>query len=289
MNPAATYEEYGSLKRGLETLVPTRIGELTPSTLLREVAPAGMARAALFHALVRFGGGQPPELVGSMTTAGDAVDWLRVQWQGPLPDDLVEATRDLHQPSRIQLRPVMPADYDVIYLASVHPERGFRWRFKGETPSPDDVIGSLWRGVHAQFIVAGADDERPIGLVVCYQASPENGTAYIGFQRLAWDRPAGGETFEGMVHFIEFLFRNRPFRKLYAEVPGYNATGVWGGTPTIFKQEGCLAANEFHHQKWWDLQILTLDRVRWARWLEPWRTWAGLPMGVPPPELWPLS
>ncbi len=277
-----TLEDLQSLEQGLALLVPTVIVGLTPETPIRAIAPAGLGRAAVFHALLRFGGGQPPELISSIDTVGEAIDWLRVHWRGALPEDLVSATTALQLPSRVKLRAVVPSDYDAIYLASVDPARGFRWRFKGETPSPEDVIGSMWRGIQAQFIVTAVDAEVPIGLVVCYQASLANGTAYIGFQRLLWDRGASGETFEGMLHFVEFLFRTWPLRKLYAEVPGYNMDGVWGGKPTIFTEEGRLHDNEFHSNKLWDLSILTLDRDSWSRWVGPWRNWFGLEQATPP-------
>ncbi len=85
--------------------------------------------------------------------------------------------------------------------------------------------------------------------------------------------------------FVGFLFRSWPLRKLYVEVPGYNACGVWGGNPTIFTEEGRLRENEFQLNQWWDLVLLTLDRSSGSNWLDPWRTWTGFPKAGDAPAL----
>lgn len=269
--------DFDALHHALGALMPPSFPEVSPGTRVESVAGRGMARTAFRHSMRRLGQMTPDEIAASIETFGEAAEWLRVRWDGALPDDLVAATAGLRKPDGVVLRPVGSQDYEAIYLASVDPAAGFRWRFKGETPSPDDILGTLWNGVHAQFIVCRRGSDTPVGLVVAYQAALSNGTVYVAFQSLDRSAPgAGGATFEGMVAFIDFLFRSWPLRKLYAEVPGYNAVGVWGGDQGLFREEGRLRECEYQAGAWWDTVIGTLDRGTWDRFIEPWRTWFGL-------------
>ena len=244
------------------------------STSLRDLAHGGLCRANLFHSLVRFGRGAPEQLVRSVKTVGEACEWIDIRWDGAVPADLAAATSDLVYGPRIGLRPVLDSDLQAIYVAATHPESSFRWRFKGQTPSPEEVLQTTWRGVHAQYVIHRHGSLDPIGLVIAYQASPGNGTVYVAFQRLA-PQPAIGEMFEGMFFFFEHLFRTWGFRKLYVEVPGYNLPTVYGGDQTLFTEEGRLVRHERFDDQWWDLEIGALWRERWDEFAAQWRTWYG--------------
>ena len=122
----------------------------------------------------------------------------------------------------VTLRPVRPADYDLIRAAELSDDLGVRWRHAGSTPSPEAFAHSLWAGVLAQFLVVGSADQRMLGLVSAYDPDLRSGTCSVGFARFV----AGGEASPGLVEGVlllaDHLFSHWPFRKLYGETTEFN-------------------------------------------------------------------
>ena len=75
----------------------------------------------------------------------------------------------------VRLRAVRQGDYPFLVELQTAPENLLRWRYRGITLSPEQIIQSLWQGVLAQFLILRIESDEPIGLVVCY--SPEFDTA----------------------------------------------------------------------------------------------------------------
>jgi hypothetical protein len=92
-------------------------------------------------------------------------------------------------------------------------------------------------------------DERSHGLVCAYNAHLDNKFAYIAFIRTAPSRGAG-EMMGGVMLLIEHLFSNWDFRKLYAEVPEFNAAGMFSTSSRAVRVEGRLVGHMFHAGKW---------------------------------------
>ena len=53
--------------------------------------------------------------------------------------------------SRVYLRPVTEADYGFLFALSTDEATGYRWRFRGETPSPEGFTHAIWHNTIAQF------------------------------------------------------------------------------------------------------------------------------------------
>src|SRR5262249_49646307 len=68
----------------------------------------------------------------------------------------------------IRLRAVNQGDYAYLVDLQTVPENMIRWRFRGTTPSPEQIVQSLWQGVLAQFLILRVGTDEPVGLVVCY-------------------------------------------------------------------------------------------------------------------------
>ena len=63
-----------------------------------------------------------------------------------------------------------------------------------------------------------------------------------------------------------------PFRKLYAEVAGFNYAQFASAVPLIFTEEGRLTDHDFYQGRYWDKHVLALSRDRWQgvrSWLMP--------------------
>jgi RimJ/RimL family protein N-acetyltransferase len=164
----------------------------------------------------------------------------------------------------IRLRPIMEADYPQMYASALDPRWSFRWRYRGATPSMQEFVAQVSQGILSQFMVERLSDRRAIGLVSCYNARTDLGWAYLAFTRVSTPTAAGGaEMMEGGFLFITFLFRNWSFRKLYAEVPGWNWDQFASGAGAFFTVEGVLTDHEYFDGRFWDQRIVALDRGRW--------------------------
>lgn len=263
----------------LHEVVPDLGPTSQPNTTIRDVAPDGLRRAVLLTAIQKVGLDLPEELARQIETLGEAYEWCARKWDDrPFPSDFLSAAFSAATAnSRVRLRLIRPADLPILYEAALDPDQGFRWRNRGATPNGHDFERQLYNGTLAQFIVEECNDSakpRSIGLVAAYRARFDNGTAWLAFQKLIPDS-AHGKMFEGMFLFVEYVFRTWNFRKLYAEIPGYNLASVTDVLSTFLVVEGTLADHEYHDGKWWDLVIAVVDHHTWEKQASKWRAHLG--------------
>lgn len=170
---------------------------------------------------------------------------------------------DLLAGRRIALRPVTPDDYQWLYLGEVSGELGSHWRIRGGTPSPEDYVQLVWQGVLAQFLVVRHDEpERPLGLVVAYDAHHSNGYASVAVVR--FDREPGDlSVLEATILFFDYLFTSFAFRKLYLETPAYRVDQFGSAVGDLIIEEGRLVDHSFHDGRYWDEHLLAVHREVW--------------------------
>ncbi len=153
----------------------------------------------------------------------------------------------------------------MLYNAASDPDQGFRWRNRGATPSPSAFQNQLFANTLVQFIVESRGDGLPLGLVAAYQENFVNATAYFALQRL---RPTqdgnAGEMIGALYLFLDYLFTTWPFRRLYAEVPGYNWSWFASGEHVFFEVEGLLKEADYHNDLYWDRRIVVVSRAAWT-------------------------
>lgn len=153
-----------------------------------------------------------------------------------------------------------------MYASALDPRRSFRWRYRGATPSMHEFVAQQSQGTLAQFMVERLNDRRAIGLVTCYNARTDLGWAHVAFTRVTSPTSTGGsEMMEGGFLFISLLFRNWNFRKLYAEVPGWNWSQFASGAGEFFTVEGVLTEHEYFDGRFWDQRIVALHRDTWEQ------------------------
>jgi hypothetical protein len=167
----------------------------------------------------------------------------------------------------IRLVPVSPNHYAELYRWSTDSTSAFRWRFGGATPSPERFSEALWAGVLCQYMVADSGGTSH-GLVVCYSADHVNGHAYYGVQGNP-DRPTGMGASIGMVKLLDHVFRSWPFRKLYAELPEYNAAEFSSGLRRHAQCEGTLRDHVYFDGRFWDQSTYSLSREDWEQHARP--------------------
>jgi|GEM_PF-1352525 len=164
--------------------------------------------------------------------------------------------------SRVRLRPVNPSDYSFLYELSVSPETGWSWRYRDQQPSYETFLRSLSTEVFAQYMIMRVESNERLGLAVCYRANFRNSHAFLALQGVptAWGR---GLLIEGANLFIDGLFDNYEFRKLYAECPEFNVASFRSGLGDGFVEEGVLREHERYRGRWWDLHYFALYRSTW--------------------------
>lgn len=246
--------------------------ELNPDASLREAVGGSMGVALVQMLLAPSSAGRLEHYVHADSSCSEWSHWLST----------IAANDETHSEiqARVRLRPIRDDDIDALYDAALQPAGSFRWRFKGVTPTRETFYQLLYAGTASQFIVEGALDRERFGLVAAYDHRPDIGVLSIAFQRISV-RPPGGETFEGMFHFIEYLFASMPLRKIYAEVPGYNEELLGLGAVVPFREEGRFSDHDFYGGRWWPRIWFALRRSDWDSFASPLRESLGaVPSGA---------
>jgi RimJ/RimL family protein N-acetyltransferase len=192
---------------------------------------------------------------------------------GPPPGPHAESARDAPRPRGADTVPVLTGDHvrlravnqgDYLFLIDLQtaPENLLRWRYRGTTQSPEQILQSLWQGVLAQFLIVGVDTGEPIGLVVCYNPEFRYGYAFLAMI-VAPQYEMTGWTFEAMALFITYLFETFGFYKLYFEMIEFNYRNLVSGEGSIFHLEGCLQNHEQHLGHRWHLYTLAIYHDEW--------------------------
>ena len=161
-----------------------------------------------------------------------------------------------------RLRPLRQNDYGYLYDLSLSAKNNARWRYRGATPSPERFVADLWSGVLAQFVVETPESRKRAGLVVAYNADLANGTVYLGVlidnihHRKVWP-------LEGVLLFVDYLFQNWTFRKVYAETTEFSAAHFSSGAKILFEEEGRFRDHQYFQGRYWDYIFYSLTRKRW--------------------------
>lgn len=213
------------------------------------------------------------DAINGGATARDLDEWIRTADTASeiLLEPAGRPPRGSYRTDTVTLRPIRDSDLQGLYEASLHPPAAHRWRFRGQTPSPESFRTLLFDpGVLAQLIVTplGRSDE-PIGIVIAYRADFVGRHCQIAFQRSAHESTAvdasatGGLMIEGLLVFIQYVLDHFPFEKLYFEIPEYNESLISGGPGALLAKEGELKDHFYYGDRTWSLNIYSLYRSSW--------------------------
>ncbi len=157
----------------------------------------------------------------------------------------------------VRLTPIVQSDLDFLYELTIQPQTGFRWRYRGTPPSPEQFAADLWTHVLVQFVARRVGGNQPVGQVVAYGADQTMRHAYVG----AVFQPsfAGtGLAAQAVAVFVRYLFHSFPFRKLYLEIPGFNWSELRSGQDRIFSVEGVLRDHYYYAGREWDKYLCAI-------------------------------
>jgi len=169
----------------------------------------------------------------------------------------------LHQGRRVLLRPVSSHDYDWLYALAVQGHSGYRWRYRGASPSPEFFARQMWDNILSQQVVYN-ERQGMLGLVGLYNSNPTAGHCYA-FALSAPDVAGSGRVYEALLLLLDYGFRLWNFKKVYFEVPEFNLSQMTSAISRYFVEEGCLKDHEMLGGRSWDLHTFALRREVWDR------------------------
>jgi hypothetical protein len=168
---------------------------------------------------------------------------------------------------RVAIRPVVPSDYELLYLRETGSEQGQRGVLGGATPPFGEWLQQRSRGVLAQHIIESRNEHLPLGLVSVFSADFQNGHAHMAILSFKAESPSP-LVMIGMGLFLRHVFSCWPFHKLYLDVAEYNYSQFASGAGRFFEVEGRLREHHFLNGRRWDHLVLALSRARWEGGLE---------------------
>lgn len=155
-----------------------------------------------------------------------------------------------------------------MYQMAVGSQSSWRWRHRGSTPNPDAFVGSLWADVLMLHVAERVSDGQRIGYMSSTRADFRNGHCYLSavssdkFHRTPY--PA-----EAAILFMVHLLNMFPFRKIYFELPEFNAEQMGHSLRVVGDIEGRLREYEFYDGRYWDTFIVSISRKQVADILAP--------------------
>lgn len=257
------------------------VGESAARDTLIESYADPLTRSLIRHALHHILGGPERDLTASIQTLGEGYEWLSVRQSGLHQSELPAIGLDVMRGRSVSLRPVVDSDLSLLYSAAIDPVDGYRWRFRGSTPSPGEFQALLYQEVLAQYVVVDTLTSTIQGLVVAYGYAPGDGYCHFGLQRVTV--PGGrvrsyGQMTEGLGILIDYLFATWPLRKLYADVPMFNYQYFAGMEGIVFDVEARRREHVFHGGEWQDMITLAIYREVWEPFMAAW--WESMSEGA---------
>lgn len=162
---------------------------------------------------------------------------------------------------RVQLVPVGHEHYD--YLRHVEMmQMGPFWRLRGGLQSPEEFAASIWSNVLVQLLGVGTSDGKPLVWLRCDRGSAAANHAAISVARLEQGL-ISLRAASAVAAFIEYLFTNFEFRKLYLEVPEVNLEQFESVAGHVAMEEGRLRDHLRHGDRYIDLVIMSLWADHW--------------------------
>lgn len=165
--------------------------------------------------------------------------------------------------ARVSLRTLLPEDERRLYAEELSESLGSRWRLGGATPSPRQHSASLWANVLAQYaIVKTRQPAEFVGVTAAYDADHRNGHAWIAVAAVAAYQ-GSGLAIGGAGLFIDYMFHEWPFRRLYAESMEFSIRAFSHASPAHLQVVGRLKDDRWHDGRFHDRLILQIERTTW--------------------------
>jgi RimJ/RimL family protein N-acetyltransferase len=163
---------------------------------------------------------------------------------------------------RVTLEPLNAAHIDAVYGILKKDDMAGRWPRRNGVTTRAEFRESIWQTSPLQFAMVKRHSSDVVGLLQALGIDDRNGTVGIGvvIDPDLWLR---GWPFEGMVLFIDFLFRRKGYRKAYFEMPASNVRRVGTAMRRWLAQEVTLKQQLWNGQDYEDSFVFSLFAADW--------------------------
>jgi RimJ/RimL family protein N-acetyltransferase len=164
---------------------------------------------------------------------------------------------------RVFLRPVQPDDYGIIYEMHTKLDNLHLWwndrHILDFDSFVDDFRGRLRSYAGTFFLTDKIEDGNKItiGLVYAYKINHIDKHSCICIYLLP-EHTAKGFGAEAGVLFCNYLFQTYGFRKIYAEILGYNLQSLKIAQQSGFNEEAILKDYYWYNDRYWDFHIYSI-------------------------------
>ena len=158
----------------------------------------------------------------------------------------------------VLLRLPQPNDAEDLESLLTTPSIHARWRLRSTSARPGTASASLNDSQLTKLIVDVKGNE-VAGFATLFNVDWSMGFGFLGIvvkERYQGSSIAG----QGLVLFLEDVFDRWPLRKLYAEVPAYNAPTISSATRRLAKREAVIRNREEYGSRLWDVEIWAIYR-----------------------------
>lgn len=269
--PPITWDEFATI---IQNMVPGLRDLPLPETRVSEVWESDrLLRAQIVHA-IEFVCGQPPEtLLLSIDTFGEAWEWAAQRASAPSACSVPGVVLEPYSSLRVRLRVVRPADVQLAYEHGLSPAVGFRWIFRGTTPTPEQFTSRISQASLCQYVIERRDVGVALGIVDAYEPSLTDRHVKVSVMSLRPQAHGGGavgEVFEGLFFFLCYLFDTFDLRRVCYEIPGFNWPQFASGESSFFTVEGVLKEHDYYRDQFWDRRIAVTTRAAFVAVRETW-------------------
>lgn len=169
---------------------------------------------------------------------------------------------------RLRLDLLRPEYFDFLYYLLTEPDV-LMWRYGGSPPSRDEFIASITTqsGALASFVAVHAELGAPIGLVWAYAADFRNRHAHLGLV-MDYRFRFGRYSHDVAILFVNYVFNNWDFRKLYGEVIDTSLSAYVGAIGRDIVLEGTLKDHYYWAGTYRDMHKTAIYREHWRTLIE---------------------
>ncbi len=163
--------------------------------------------------------------------------------------------------SRARLRVWRDGDEAHLYRWHADPEQMYLWNQDREIPTYERFVRRFTRRMKNRmdhfFILEQVPSADPVGFVFTYGADAVDRNAWFCIV-LAPEAKGKGVGLDGAMLFLRHLFLQLGYRKVYAEIYGFNERALGLIREAGFVREGRLTGHRWWNGAFWDLFIYSM-------------------------------
>lgn len=163
--------------------------------------------------------------------------------------------------NKTALKPLERQDYKQLFAWHTDQRNLHLWQVSKEIMNYEDFVADfdrrMRRSIDFCMIIYNIDTHERVGMVYNYNSNRTDKTTFLCVY-ISPDYAHQAHGLRAAELFLQYLFYNHAFRKIYIEVFGYNKKVVRLAQMYGFEQEGHYKEHRWYGDRFWDLHVLAL-------------------------------